>query len=169
MSVLAPWPRTRMWLASGGRTSNAETSPFSGVATNFDSTTPWATSGPLLPPRSQGLGKAEADAVGLLGEEDAGGTAAVFLLVDVPRLDAPGVHLASQGVHVADREPAARLLRVPPVDREADPHVAPLQHGGRPVLRDQREAEYLRVVSDRGADLPHRKGVGVGVADRADV
>src|SRR4051812_23900049 len=105
MSVLAPWPRTRTWLASGGRTSNAETSPFSGVAMNFDSPTSMATSGPLLPPRSQGVGEADADAVGLLGEEDAVGPAAVFLLVDDPRLDAPGVQLLPQGVHVAHREP----------------------------------------------------------------
>src|SRR3954452_11523030 len=129
MSVLAPWPRTRMWLGSGGRTSNAETSPFSGVATNFDSATPWATSGPLLPPRSRRLGEAEADAVRLLGEEHAVGPAAVVLLFDDPRLDTPGVQFASQGVHVADREPATRLLRVPPVDRKANPRVVSLEHG----------------------------------------
>src|SRR3954453_23655083 len=37
MFVLAPWPRTSRCVASSGRTSTAETSPFSGVARNFSS------------------------------------------------------------------------------------------------------------------------------------
>ena len=37
MFVLAPWPRTSRWVARSGRTSRAETSPFSGVARNFSS------------------------------------------------------------------------------------------------------------------------------------
>ncbi len=41
MFVLAPWPRTRRWLASAGRTSRAETFPFSGVARNFISLALW--------------------------------------------------------------------------------------------------------------------------------
>src|SRR5262245_24098043 len=166
MFVLAPWPRTRRWVASAGRTSRAETSPFSGVARNLSSLVSGGMFG--APRRRQRLGEAEADAVGLLREEDAVGLAVVFLLVDDPRLDPLCVQLAPQGVHVADGEPAARLLRVPAVDRQADLHVVPLQPGGRPILRDQREAEALRVVSDRRADLFHRQGVRVRVADRAD-
>ena len=118
-----------------------------------------------VPLRLQRMGEAEADAVGLLGEEDAVGLAVVLLLVDDPRPDALGVVLAPQGVHVADGEPAARLLGVPAVDRQADLHVVPLQPGGRLVLRDQREAEALRVVADRRADLLHRQGVRVRLAD----
>src|SRR5215470_12582945 len=106
MLVLAPWPRTRRRVASAGRTSRAETSPFSGVARNFSSRASWGMFG--APRRLQGVGEAEADAVGLLREEDAVGLAVVFLLVDDPRLDPLGVQLAPEGVHVADGEPAAR-------------------------------------------------------------
>src|SRR6185437_6763029 len=103
--------------------------------------------------RLQGLGEAEAHAVGLLGEEDAVGPAVVLLLVDDPRPDALLLVFSPQSIHVADGEPAARLLRVPAVDREANLHVVPPEPGGRPVPRDEREAEALRVIADGRADL----------------
>src|SRR5690348_11908178 len=115
----------------------------------------------------EGLGEAEADAVGLLGEEDAVGPAVVLLLVDDPRTDAPGIILTPQRVDVADGEPAARLLRILGVDRQADLDVISPELGRRPVLRDEREAEALRVVSDRRPDLLDRQGVDVRIADRA--
>ena len=52
MVVLAPWPRTSRWLAPSGRTSSAETSPFSGVATNFSSSST-ITRPPPRPPASR--------------------------------------------------------------------------------------------------------------------
>src|SRR4051794_36796604 len=105
------------------------------------------------------MGEAEADAVRLLREEDAVGLSVVLLLVDDPRADPPGLILSPEGVDIADGEPAARLLGVPAVDLEADLDVVSPQHGGRPVLRDEREAEALRVVADRRADLPDGQGV----------
>src|SRR5436305_8513877 len=116
---------------------------------------------------SQGLGEAAADAVGLLGEEDSVRLAIVLLLVDDPRPDAPGLILPPQGIDVADGEPAARLLGVPAVDRQADLHVVSPEPCRRPVPRDEREAEALRVVADRRADLLDRQGVDVRRADRA--
>src|SRR5437660_3717261 len=111
------------------------------------------------------MGEAEADAVGLLGEEDAVGLAVVLLLVDDPRPDPLRVVFAPEGVDVADGEPAARLLRVPAVDGQAYLHVIPLEPGRRPVFRDEREAQALRVVADRRLDLLDRQRVDVRLAD----
>src|SRR4051794_37965740 len=72
---------------------------------------------------SHALGEAEADAVGLLGEEDSVGLPVVLLLVDDPRSDAPSVIFTPQRVHVVDGEPAARLLGIPAVDGQADLHL----------------------------------------------
>src|SRR3954469_6273201 len=163
MFVLAPWPRTRRCFAHSGRTRRAETSPFSGVARNFSSRASWGMSG-VLPER---MGEAETHAVGVFGEEDTEGLTSVLLLGDDSWLDPFRVELSPQGVHVSDGEPAARLLGIPPVDRQTDHHVVPLQPGGRLVLRGQREAEALRVVADGRADLLDRQGVRVRVADGA--
>src|SRR3954469_11441878 len=165
MSVLAPWPRTSRCVAPSGLISKAETSPFSGVARNFSSRASWAMSG--VPLRPQRMGEAEADAVGVLGEEDAERLAVVLLLVDDPRPDLLGLVLAMQSVDVADGEPAARLLGVLAVDREADLHVIAPEPGRRLALREQREAKALSVVADRRPDLPGRNRLRVGVADRA--
>src|SRR5262245_34244410 len=118
MFVLAPWPSTSRWLAPVGRISRADTSPFSGVATNFSSLASWAMSGARC--FVQRMSEAETDAEGVLREERAERLAVVFLLVDDPRLDALGIKLGPQSVRVADGETAARLARVPAVDRQAD-------------------------------------------------
>ena len=78
------------------------------------------------------------------------------------------VVFAPQDVDVADGEPTARLLGVPTVDGQADLHVVSSEPGCRPVLRDEREAEALRVVADRRADLLDRQRVDVRVADGTD-
>src|SRR5262249_13030097 len=114
------------------------------------------------------MGEAEAHPARVLREEDPVGLAVILLLVDDPRLDALGVQLAPEGVDVADGKPATRLLRVPAVDGQPDPYVVPIQDGGRPILRDQREAEALRVIPDGRPDLLHRQGVRIRVTDRAD-
>jgi hypothetical protein len=88
--------------------------------------------------------------------------------LDVSRLNAFGVQLASQGLHVADCEVTTCLLRVPTVDRQTDLSAAPLQNGRLPILRDQREAEHLRVIPDRRPDLLHRHGIRIRVADGID-
>src|SRR3954451_17647342 len=111
------------------------------------------------------MGEAEVDAIGLLGEEDAVGLAVVLLLVDDSRPDPLRVVFAPEGVDVADGEPAARLLGVLAIDRQADLHVIPLEPGRRPVLRDEREAQALRVVADRRPDLLDRQRVDVRLAD----
>src|SRR5262245_45240008 len=136
MLVLAPCPRTSRALAAAGRRSSAETSPFSGVATNFRDVDPsdgslfifarganlggrgscragvtrsvHATLGsagaspsrvriysrPMGRPASfHRLPEAEADAVRLLGEEDAVALAAVLIDAQRGRLDAAGLQL----------------------------------------------------------------------------
>src|SRR4051794_21620036 len=100
------------------------------TSTRFGRPTPGVPAPPSRDLGSRGLREAEADAMSVLREEDAAGPAVVFLLVDDSRPDAPGVQLAPEGVDVADGEPAARLLGVPPVDRQADLHLVPI---GLPV------------------------------------
>src|SRR4051812_11774615 len=103
---------------------------------------------------TQRMREAEAHPVGILGEKDAVGLTVVLLLVDNPRPDPLRVVLAMKGIDVAHREPATRLFGILPVDRQADLHVVPPEPSGRPVLRDQREAEALGVIADRRTDLP---------------
>src|SRR3954454_473707 len=141
MFVLAPWPRTSRCVASSGRTSRAETSPFSGVARSFISRASWAISG--VPFRLQRMREAEAHPVGLFRDEDAVRLSVEFLLVDDPRPDPPRLVFPPEGVNVTDGEPTARLRGVLAVDRQADLDFVPPQPGGRLILSDQREAEAL--------------------------
>jgi hypothetical protein len=63
-------------------------------------------------------------------------TRALSLKAGYRRLEALGIELLPQRVDVAYGKPAARLIGITAIDRQADLDVIPPQHGGLGVLRN---------------------------------
>src|SRR5688572_16467062 len=104
-------------------------------------------SGLLLP-------EAEAHAERFPCEKDPLSPTAVLLIAQRARFDTFRGQLIAQRLDVTDLEIAARLLRILPIDGEADLNAVTCEKRCRVGLVDEMEPEDMGVVSDRRPDCP---------------